>query len=138
MKAPIKIFFYLIIFAAPLFPQVKTDTSKTENQKPNYIKYLLPSYNEFNIYNKLFLPDAKNLVDQDPNTIWLWTSVALSNNNSPNNQFQKNSYQIISPLVQLYLDKSKISPMQYILGLVQYGAVGYLAYQHIKKYGFLK
>lgn len=138
MKALIEIFFFSIILVATSYPQEKIDTSKVKNQRPDYIKYLQPLYNEFSFYNKLYFPDTQGMVDKNPNTIWLWTSFALSNSNSYNDQFQENSYQILSPLVQLYLDKSKINPFQYVLGLIQYGAVGYLAYRHIKKYGFLK
>ena len=42
------------------------------------------------------------------------------------------------PLYQKYLEDSKFNPFKYALGMMQVGAVGYLAYKHIKKYGFLK
>ncbi len=138
MKARIEIFFFSIIFVAISYAQGKIDTSKVESRRLNCIKYLQPSYNEVGFYDKLYFSDTQVIINENPNTIWLWTSISLSNQNSSNSQFQKNSYQILSPLVQLYLDKSKINPMEYILGLVQTGVVGYMAFQHIKKYGFLK
>jgi len=138
MKARIEIFFFSIIFVAISYAQGKIDTSKVESRRLNCIKYLQPSYNEVGFYDKLYFSDTQVIINENPNTIWLWTSISLSNQNSSNSRFQKNSYQILSPLVQLYLDKSKINPMEYILGLVQTGVVGYMAFQHIKKYGFLK
>jgi hypothetical protein len=36
---------------------------------------------------------------------------------------------------RFYLEDSKIDPVKLVLGMAQAGAVGYLAYKHIKKYG---
>jgi hypothetical protein len=45
---------------------------------------------------------------------------------------------ILNPLQQQYSISQNMSALKYILGIVQTGAVGYLAYEHLKKYGFLK
>jgi len=42
------------------------------------------------------------------------------------------------PLYQKYREDSKFNPFRYALGMVQTGAVGYLAYKHLKKYGFFR
>ena len=42
------------------------------------------------------------------------------------------------PLYKRYLENQKINPLYYVLGMAQTAAVGYMAYQHIKKYGFFK
>jgi hypothetical protein len=44
---------------------------------------------------------------------------------------------LMSPL-RLQFEKEKLSPFQTALGAVQLGAVGYLAYRHIKKYGLFR
>jgi hypothetical protein len=44
---------------------------------------------------------------------------------------------LISPLPPL-LSKQEMSPLQIMLGAVQTGAVGYMAYRHIKKYGLFR
>jgi hypothetical protein len=44
---------------------------------------------------------------------------------------------LMSPL-RLQFEKEKLSPFQNALGAVQLGAVGYLAYRHIKKYGLFR
>lgn len=41
----------------------------------------------------------------------------------------------LSPLYNRYLEDSKISPFTYILGVAQGAAVGYLLYEHVRKYG---
>lgn len=52
----------------------------------------------------------------------------------------KNNFQtsILNPLQQQYSDSQSMSVLNYMLGLVQAGACGYLVYEHLKKYGFLK
>ena len=45
---------------------------------------------------------------------------------------------ILNPLHEKYVESQSMKELKYILGAVQAGAVGYLAYQHLKKYGFLK
>ena len=44
---------------------------------------------------------------------------------------------LMSPL-RLQMEKEKLSPFQTVLGAVQLGAVGYMAYRHIKKYGLFR
>jgi hypothetical protein len=59
----------------------------------------------------------------------------LSEQDSVKNNFQ---ISILNPLQQQYLNSQNMSVWNYMLGMVQAGAFGYLAYEHLKKYGFLK
>ncbi len=43
---------------------------------------------------------------------------------------------ILSPLYSQYMEDQKNDTWRSILGTLQAGAVGYLAYKHIQKYGF--
>jgi len=45
---------------------------------------------------------------------------------------------VLNPLSQEYSAAQSMKPWEDILGTVQVGALGYLAYEHLKKYGFLK
>ncbi len=45
---------------------------------------------------------------------------------------------LMLPFYNRYLESTKIDPVRYVLGLAQAAAVGYMAYRHIKKYGFWK
>jgi len=61
--------------------------------------------------------------------------LAVYNTNAPGS---KNLPYLLSPLYAQYIEDSKFNPVRYVLGMAQLSAVGYLAYKHIKKYGFLK
>jgi hypothetical protein len=75
-------------------------------------------------------------LNADPNTTWLWTSYAISSQTA--SQSNLNFDDMTLPLYQKYIEDSKFNPFRYALGMMQVGAVSYLAYKHIKKYGFLK
>jgi hypothetical protein len=45
---------------------------------------------------------------------------------------------LMLPFYKQYLENSKFNPIRYVLGIAQTAAVGYMAYRHIKKYGFFK
>jgi hypothetical protein len=52
----------------------------------------------------------------------------------PGDEYKMRS-DFLSPLYNRYLEDSKISPFTYILGVAQGAAVGYMLYEHIRKYG---
>jgi hypothetical protein len=85
------------------------------NNNPDFLLNNLPLYN-------------------DSSTIWLRTELALSS--SPLFAENDGEQHFTSILYQKYLEDSKFDPVRYVLGMAQLGAVGYLAYRHIKKYGF--
>ena len=85
------------------------------NNNPDFLLSNLPLYNE-------------------SSTIWLRTELALS---SSLLFLEKEGEQHFTlALHQKYLEDSKFDPVRYVLGMAQLGAVAYLAYRHIKKYGF--
>jgi len=77
------------------------------------------------------------LFDDNPSTIWLRTQLLLSNNVTQSGSGEINTH-FTSPLYQQYLRDSEFDMFRYILGVAQASAVGYMAYRHIKKYGFWK
>ena len=42
---------------------------------------------------------------------------------------------MLHPYLNFYLESKNISLFRRVLGIAQLGAVGYMAYKHIKKYG---
>jgi hypothetical protein len=52
------------------------------------------------------------------------------------NKFGFEGKNILNPLYNQYMQDQKYAIWKSILGGMQLGAVGYLAYKHIKKYGF--
>jgi hypothetical protein len=75
----------------------------------------------------------------DTSSIWIRTRMQLNGFMSEQDP-QKNNFRpsILNPLRQIYLDSQNMSGLYYVLGMVQAGAFGYFAYEHLKKYGFLK
>ena len=77
------------------------------------------------------------LFNDNPSTIWLRTELLVSNQND---SFGRNDINIhfTSPFYQQYLKDSEFDMVRYILGAAQVSAVAYMAYRHIKRYGFWK
>ena len=92
-------------------------------------------FDEFELHRDLNNMKIAVPIDGDPQTVWLRTSLAIGNTNNPGSN---NKVHYLSPLYAQYIEDSKFNPVRYILGMAQVGAVGYLAYKHIKKYGFFK
>ncbi len=92
-------------------------------------------FDEFELHREFYDLKREISLEGDPHTVWLRTSLAVSNTIDPNSQ---KSLHYLSPFYAQYLEDSKFNPLRYVLGMAQIGAVGYLAYKHIKKYGFFK
>lgn len=90
--------------------------------------YVAPLFNQ--------IPD-KVLFEDNSSTVWLRTELLLSNRNMLTENGEVNTH-FASPLYQQYLKDSEFDMVRYVLGTVQAGAVAYMAYRHIKKYGFWK
>jgi len=92
----------------------------------------------------LYLPfefsmaESEQLPEGTIASLKLRTELALSYPTafSTGNADEINHY--LQPFYNRYLENSKVDPVRYVLGLVQTAAVGYMAYHHIKKYGFWK
>ena len=95
-------------------------------------------YNINEIFSKQIAPNIPDdiLFDDNPSTVWLRTELLIMNN-SQSDLGDINTH-FTSPLYQQYLRDSEFDMVRYVLGAVQAGAVGYMAYRHIKKYGFWK
>lgn len=138
MNSFVKISCIFIILTSISLSQEISDSLKVNNQtiQPNknfsFLFDGLDFYLDLQNLNKTFL------LNSDPNTRWLWTSYAISNSKDESFQSEINFNEMTHPLYQKYIEDSKFNPFRYALGMAQVSAVGYLAYRHIKKYGFLK
>ena len=96
-------------------------------------------YNLNEIFSKPIAPNIPDevLFDDNPSTIWLRTQLLISNNAAQSGSSEINTH-FTSPLYQQYLRDSEFDMVRYVLGVAQASAVGYMAYRHIKKYGFWK
>jgi hypothetical protein len=136
MSRFVKIFFTCLILTSSTLSQEITDSLKVNNQTIQPSKSLFSMLDDLDFYLDLHDLNKTLLLNADHNTAWLWTSYAISN--QVVFQSNVNFEDMTLPLYQKYLEDSKFNPFRYALGMVQAGAVGYLAYTHIKKYGFLK
>ena len=81
---------------------------------------------------------SEQLIEGSLSTIQLRTELALTYPTAFNSNSTEVSNHFLLPFYNQYLENSKINPISYVLGLAQTAAVGYMAYRHIKKYGFWK
>ncbi|HCY76657.1 MAG TPA: hypothetical protein DHV28_12125 [Ignavibacteriales bacterium] len=142
MKSLFKILLLIFILAFISYSQQTENTNfittkdslKSEFNK-NPLIQLQIKFDEFELRREFKDMKMSIPLDGDPQTVWLRTSLAIANTENTNQSFSRH---FLSPLEKQYLENSKFDPVKYALGMVQAGAVGYLAYKHIKKYGFLK
>ena len=118
--------------------QSKPDSLKKQEPTLNFSNYF---YNQSPYsFNFDFLGSLKLSSGflNDSSSIWIQTRMQLAgiiNQDEIQNNLQLN---ILNPLHEKYADMQSMKVLKYILGAVQLSAVGYLAYLHLKKYGFLK
>jgi len=91
-------------------------------------------YDDFNFT----ISESEQLIEGNLSTLQLRTELALSYPTAFNTSSAEASNHLMLPYYKQYLENSKIDPISYVLGLAQTAAVGYMAYRHIKKYGFWK
>jgi hypothetical protein len=82
------------------------------------------------------IPD-EILFEDNSSTVWLRTELLLSNRSLLTENGEVHTH-FTSPLYKQYLKDSEFDMVRYVLGTLQAGAVAYMAYRHIKKYGFWK
>jgi hypothetical protein len=142
VKSLIKILSLLFLCAFISYSQQTDNTKLTPNNdslkigiNQNPLIQMQIKFDEFELQREFKDMKMSVPIDGDPNTVWLRTSLAIANTGNTNQNF---SPHFLSPLEKQYLENSKFNPIRYALGMIQAGAVGYLAYKHIQKYGFLK
>lgn len=116
--------------------------SSSADSTHRYQGIIPPVEFQYNL-NEIFSKPISNqvpedvLFDDNPSTVWLRTQLLISNNAAQFGYDEINTH-FTSPLYQQYLKDSEFDMFRYILGVAQASAVGYMAYRHIKKYGFWK
>ena len=129
---------FLLIIPAVIYSQEKNEDSLSFRQA--FVVHLnLPS--DFDLY--FSLSNINNNINEipvnsNPKTISLWTSFAVSQSNVRESLPGETKSFMLTPLNIKYRENSKFNSVRYILGMAQTAAVGYMAYLHLKKYGFLK
>ena len=127
--------FTFFLFTGITFSQERPDTLYTEPELNHYLQ-LQSKLDQLDFYLDLKSADMEMMFTGDKNSIWLWTYQSLKQTNGGSSE--KMPSHISLPLYRQYLANSKFDPVKTILGMAEAGAVGYLAYRSIKKYGFIK
>jgi len=133
MKMMMRIYKFLAycIFVCSIYGQSDT-TEMHLNYSPGFT-LRIDSLNRLNNLQPL------TFLLKDTSLIWISTRMQLNEFISGQDPIKSNfQLSILNPLQQQYSISQNMSALKYILGIVQTGAVGYLAYEHLKKYGFLK
>jgi hypothetical protein len=130
--------FWIILLSSVSFSQeMNIDTIRT-NAIPSYaLEHIQFRLDEFDFYREMFKLNSQILLNKDPNTLQLRTEMIIRQSAKNNLNAEDDNFYFLSPLYNKYLEESKFNPVRYVLGLAQLSAVGYLAYRHIKKYGFI-
>lgn len=132
-----KSFLLVLVLSLSSYSQEKIILNTSKNSFFHYEK------NEFNL-NDVFLFQRIDRIKSnefflfDSSIVWLQTKYLIDNFNEGNTNFENYSEMIASPLLAKYYKSQNYSQLKIFLQSVQIGAVGYLAYLHLKKYGFLK
>ena len=141
MISDFKKILFLILFTLTfkIFAQEKSaiDTSASFNFSiPHEIlDYQINNPNSIPEYNKFSL---NKYLTGDTSSIWMRARMMIGKFNNTPGESGMSPQQMMAPSYNCYLESQKLSALRTVLGAVQVGAVGYLAYKHIKKYGFLK
>lgn len=142
MITVLKILSALSLFTCISFAQVEEINQSQLSDSTIRFQGIIPpiefQYNIDEIFSKPIAPYIPEdiLFDDNPSTVWLRTELLISNSSQPGGG-EVNTF-FTAPLYQQYLRDSEFDMVRYVLGAVQAGAVGYMAYRHIKKYGFWK
>ncbi len=92
----------------------------------------------------LYLPfdfsisESEQLREGNISNLQLRTELALSYPTAFSTGSTDELNHFMLPFYNRYLESTKIDPIRYVLGMAQAAAVGYMAYRHIKKYGYWK
>jgi len=132
----IKITILFILFSIIIYSQdeklLSDDSTRIDN---NSLNNLLFKLDEFEFYRDLTEQKRNFNINPDAAKLWLEASLYLSNDSPFNKQKDYTPEYLHSSLYDQYLEKSKFNVVRTALGMIQVGAVGYLAYKHIKKWG---
>ena len=129
-----------IILFLPSFSlaqEIQNDSLTVKDNVIDAIQNIQFRFEEFELYREKYHSNIQIPLDEDKSTLQLRTEMIISQSLRNSLNSEGNDFYFLSPLYDKYLEESKFNPVRYVLGMAQLGAVGYLAYRHIKRYGFI-
>ena len=138
MRSLKQIFVFVMLLSPFVYSQEENEDSVVKINSFESLLKLQTKFDEFEIYRELNYMRLELQADNDRNTIWMWTKLSITNSGWQEHHPGESPGSMIEPMREQFIENSKFNPVRYVLGMAQTAAVGYLAYQHIKKYGFFK
>jgi predicted neuraminidase len=144
MKTTIFSLILLIVFSVQHFPQNNNQNVESTVKDSLKLKRGFASFFDSYIEDQMKFDEFtrhsifNNPMIYDSSSAWLAAKLYISNSAESDpikNNFTAN---VLNPLKQQFAESQNLKELKAILGAVQLGAVGFLAYKHIKEYGFLK
>ena len=140
------ILFYILLLTIEIFSQSVNEDIVLSTTQDSILKFMgiNPQLNipvqvfEYDLKFKFWRQQSSMLADGNESNLWLRTEMALTHSGGLNANDLITVENFSEPLYKRYLENQKINPLYYVLGMAQTAAVGYMAYRHIKKYGFFK
>jgi len=138
------IFCLIVLLASEVFSQQDNTSSTTPNDSTHKFLGINPQLNlpdrvfELDLRFKLRHKQSSMLTEGNESNLWLRTELALSAPGGFSEDDLITEGNFSAPLFERYKENQKFNPLFYVLGMAQTAAVGYMAYRHIKKYGFFK
>lgn len=131
---------FLLIAFSQFHAQSKTDGLNKNEEPVSFSSYFNPAINFDDSYfsNELTRLRFNSKLLRDSSSIWLSTRMQLNEMIYRETAVGNLQSNILNPLSQQYSATQSMKLFRSIAGAVSVGAVGYLAYKHLKKYGFLK
>ncbi|HSL90972.1 MAG TPA: hypothetical protein VK870_16850 [Ignavibacteriaceae bacterium] len=130
--------FWIILLSSVSFSQeINIDTIRTNAIPSDALERIQFRLDDFDFYREMFKSNSQILLNKDSNTLRLRTEMIIRQSAKNIFNAEDDNFYFLSPLYNKYLEDSKFNPVRYVLGLAQLSAAGYLAYRHIKKYGFI-
>jgi hypothetical protein len=140
------ILFFILLLTTKVFSQPENENATYSPPQDSILKFMgiNPQLNipdqvfEYDLKFKFWHQQSSMLTEGNESNLWLRTEMALTYSGGFNANDLITVENFSEPLYKRYLENQKINPLYYVLGMAQTAAVGYMAYQHIKKYGFFK
>lgn len=138
------ILFWILLLPGFVFAQSEHPAQRSPNDSTLKFMGINPQLNipdqvfELDLQFKFWHQQSSFLTEGNKSNLWLRTEMALSSPGGFTENDLITAGNFSAPLYERYRENQKFNPLFYVLGMAQTAAVGYMAYQHIKKYGFFK
>jgi hypothetical protein len=130
--------FCIVIFLSISFAVIAQNKDSEKDStaiKPNLRRYYeyMQELSWLSIVKPEYFLNSSKFDTTQNGSIWLRMRLAVTNSIDQNNIDSRSN--LLQPYYNYYMQGKGISLFRQVLGMAQLGAVGYLAYKHLKKYG---